>query len=226
MKKLLSLTAGILAGALAPSAQAAIVMGTVTGGTIFTANPAGQFVELNPRSGPFTVGQDNFNTNNVYGFDEKQGFTLTAALAADLGVRTVPIGTRVNSHFLFFDPLRRQTAQATILFDTPVLAAITLRPQLIASNFLGAANVTYLTPASFGLEPGTDFLGLGAPTANALRIQFLSTDSPGDHFRVLTLAQTLAVPEPLTWLQMLAGFCFLGLQLRRRAKGFRRNVTA
>lgn len=222
MKKSAATAFAILVLAGATSVSAAIVVGNVTGGSIASANPAGAFVKLDPSAGGFSVGQNNFNTNTIYGFDEQQGFTLTAELAANLGLTSIAAGTRVNSHFLFFDPLLTQTAQATVVFDTPVLAAITLRPQLMASNFLGASRVTYLTPSSVGLESGIDFLRLGAPDANSIRITNLNADSPGDHFRILTLAPALAVPEPATWLQMLVGFGLLGSVLRGRA----RKVTA
>ncbi|MBV1686662.1 PEPxxWA-CTERM sorting domain-containing protein [Novosphingobium sp. G106] len=142
---------------------------------------------------------------------------MTDELIANFGLTNIAAGTRVNSHFVFFDPLARETLQGTITFDTPVLAAITLRSQLIASNYLGAAGVTYLDPASVGLEPSVDFITLGSPGANSLRLNFLSTDAPGDHFRVITLASS-PVPEPQTWAMMLAGVGMIGAAMRRRAK--------
>jgi hypothetical protein len=192
-------------------ASAKIISGSITGGTVLGR---GTFVQLNPGAGAFTVGKDNFNTNNFYAFDERQNVVLTQVLAATFGVKNIAIGTRINSHFVFFDPLATQTLQGNIAFDTPVLSAITLRPALIASNYLGAAGVTYLTPGSVGLEPGIDFVALGSPGPDGLRVNFFSADTPGDHFRVITLAD--AVPEPASWAMMVAGFVGVGNVARKR----------
>jgi hypothetical protein len=196
---------------------AAIRTGAITGGSALGAPRPGAFILLNPAAHPFTVGNNNFNTTNLYGFNELQGVTLTSAVAANLGVRNIPIGTRINSHFLFFDPLLNHTLQGGVVFDTPVLSAMTLSPALIASNFLGAPNVTYRTPSSFGLEPGIDLITLSSPNRNSIRINFLTADSPGDHFRVITAAAPLsAVPEAATWLQLALGFGLIGGLIRRR----------
>ncbi len=214
--KLCKLVSAALLFAAAP-AQAAVLSGQITGGSAFGK---GIFEKLDPMAGGFSVGEDNFNTPNLYAFDERQNFTLTRDLAANLGLTNIAIGTRVNSHFVFFDPLARETLQGDVAFDTPVLAAITLRRQLIDSNYLGAPSVTYLRPASYGLEPGTDFVTL---SGSAIRINFFTTDSPGDHFRVITAAPIIsAIPEPAQWAQLIMGFAFVGGLMRafraRRAK--------
>ncbi len=216
MKRFLIIAASLLAAV--SSAQASIVVGSITGGTAQGAPGAGAFILLNPAVRPFSVGNNNLNTTNLYGFNELQGVTLTRQLAANLGLTTIPIGTRINSHFVFFDPLVRQTVQGGVVFDTRILAAITQGPALIASNFLGAPNVRYLTPNSFGLEPGTDFITIGSPNSNSLRINLLTADSPGDHFRVITAAAPLvgSVPEPSIWFQMLLGFGVIGGLIRRK----------
>jgi hypothetical protein len=221
LKKLLISGLAILLGAGSVPAQATVLVGSVTGGSVLGL---GSFTKLDTTN-PFTVGQDNFNTNDLYAFDEVQNFVLTDALIANLGLTNIAAGTRVNSHFVFFDPLPNATVQGAITFDTPVLAAITQRSTLIASNYLGATGVSYLDPGSVGLEPGIDFVTLGNPDANTLRINFLTTDSPGDHFRVITLAGPGAVPEPTTWALMLAGVGMIGGVLRRRPRQAARTIA-
>lgn len=212
MKHLLA-AAAALAFSVAP-ASAAIISGSITGGSVLGS---GSFVELDPTQA-FSVGQDSFNTNNLYAFDEAQDFTLTQDLITNLGLANIAAGTRVSSHFVFFDPQATQTLQGTIVFDAPVIAAITLRPGLIASNYLRAPAVNYLMPAAVGIDPGVDFLTLGSPDAKSLRLNSFTSDSPGDHFRVITLVANpvAAVPEPATWLSMILGFGLIGGALRRR----------
>jgi PEP-CTERM motif len=211
--KYIALLISAVISAISIPAHSAVISGTVSGGSV---NGFGSFVKLNAATAGFAVGNDNFNTKNLYAFDERQGVTLTAALAANLGLTNIAFGTRINSHFVFFDPRARETLQGNVTFDSPVIAAITLRPQLIGSNYLGNANVTYLTPASFGLEPGTDFVTLSSPDANSIRINFLTADSPGDHFRIITAAPVAAVPEPATWALMILGFGLIGGAIRQR----------
>src|SRR6185437_5533461 len=97
-----------LAGGLISQAQATIVSGSVTSGT-------GSFVKLTV---PFTastpdntVGDDTFQNNNLYGFDEGQNIVISTALQVDdlangLGGGTGPgslaKGTVVASHYVFF----------------------------------------------------------------------------------------------------------------------------
>jgi hypothetical protein len=223
--KYIALLISAAMGAISIPAHSAVISGTVNGGSV---NGFGGFVKLNAAAPGFSVGNDNFNTNNLYAFDERQGVTLTAALAANLGLTSIAVGTRINSHFIFFDPRARETLQGNVTFDSPVLAAITFRPQLIASNYLGSANVTYLTPGSYGLEPGIDFVTLASPGANSIRINFFTADSPGDHFRIITAAPVAVVPEPATWTAMILGFGLVGGKLRRRKdqKPFRGNAMS
>src|SRR5579862_7260959 len=83
-----------------------IISGAVTGGTALTAG--GIFVKLtppvpNPFGAPDSVGNDNFQSPNLYGFDEDQNILIGTVLGVDVG--TAPtIGMTVASHYIFFDP--------------------------------------------------------------------------------------------------------------------------
>ena len=76
--------AALSLAAAAGTAHGAIVSGTITGGTVKSATPAGQFVQLDPAGGGFAVGKDNFSTNNLYSFNERQNVTLLSDLAVFL----------------------------------------------------------------------------------------------------------------------------------------------
>ena len=201
--------------ALAPAAQATVVSGALTGGSAFAHG--GTFVKLDPAAHPFTVGSDNFNTNNLYAFDEVQNFTLKHDLVANLGQTLIKAGTVISSQVVFFDPLlKKTTAKGTVKFSSDVLAVISTQSALIASNYLGIPSVTYLDPLSVGLEPGIDFLKIGAPHPTDLKIVTLNSDSPGDMVRVITLGT--AVPEPATWASLALGFGLLGGVVRWRGR--------
>src|SRR6266567_5914191 len=82
------------------SATAEIVGGTVTGGTALTSG--GAFFKLSvPLSNPFgppnSVGNDTFQSPNLFGFDENQNIVLSAPLIVDVGASPIPAGTLVAS---------------------------------------------------------------------------------------------------------------------------------
>lgn len=194
------------------AASAAIVSGSITGGTV---QGTGNVIILDPASSSFAVGNNDFDTNNLYVFKEKQNFKLFSDLTPDVG-SIISAGNYINSHLVVFDPLQIKTVKATLLFDTPVLGLARKGTTLIATNYLGAPSVTYNTPGYFGLEPGIDFVTPGVPDANSVKINLLSGDIPGDVFRIFTLGQApTGVPEPMTWALMLIGFAFCGAALRR-----------
>ena len=88
-------------------ATATIIGGSVTGGTAQTAG--GTFVKLtvplsNPFGPPNSVGNDNFQSPNLFGFDENQNILLAAPLTVDVGTSPIPAGSTVASHYIFFDP--------------------------------------------------------------------------------------------------------------------------
>lgn len=180
-------------------AQAAILGGAVTGGTA-----GGVFVQLNPAPG-FTVGNNNQQSPNLFAFNEVQNLTLAAAIGA------IPAGTKVNSHYVFFDPQPNRSVIGGVTFDGAILAVYSSTAQLLATDALfGRPGVTYLNPAARGLEAGDTFGVVG----NVLSVRWTAS-TPGDYVRVITLA---AVPEPQAWAMLLLGFFATGSALRRTRK--------
>ena len=183
--------------ALAVPAGATIINGTVTGGTAFTSG--GIFVKLSvPLSNPFgpanSVGNDNFQSPNLFGFDEDQNILLAASLVVDVGASPIAAGTTVASHYIFFDPGPTENVVGTVNFDSDVLGIMTSTGTLAASDFLANTGVNYLNPSLRGLEAG-DSVTISGPR----QILFsTSASSPGDYVRVLTKFSpaAAAVPEP------------------------------
>lgn len=202
---------------------AAVVSGSITGGTV---KGSSNIIILDPTTSSFAVGNNNFDTKNLYVFNERQNFKLLSDLTPDVG-STITAGTYISSHLIVFDPLRLETVKATISFDQAILGFARKDTTLIATNFLGAPSVTYNTPTLFGLEPGEDFLTLGKPDANSVKINLLKAGVNGDMFRVFTLgASPSGVPEPMTWAYLLAGFGMCGAVMRSaRTRSLSRKLT-
>jgi hypothetical protein len=205
----------ILGMAAAPGAQAAVISANITGGSV---SGTGSVVLLDDSNAPAAVGNDNFNTNNLYIITEKQDFTLTKDVKVNFAGSEITLaeGTVVSSYYIVFDPASlSDTVSATIQFDSNILGFARKVSQLTGSDFLGLDDVDYLHPTGFGLEP-TDTVT--RPTASSLSINWTS-GSPGDVLRVLTVGvpgATPAVPEPATWAMMIAGFGLAGASMRRR----------
>jgi hypothetical protein len=218
MKKL-SIAVALLAFTISVPAVAEIIDGTVTGGTALTAG--GTFVKLtvpvsNPFGAPDSVGDDNFQSPNLYGFDEDQNIVLTAPLIVNVGSSPIPAGTTIASHYIFFDPGPTQHVVGTVDFDADVLGIITTTADLAASDFLADTGVNYLDPGNRGLEPG-DLVSITGPR----QILFDTVaSSPGDYVRVLTAFSRTAetVPEP-------GSLALLGTALAALALSSRRKIT-
>jgi len=196
-------------------ASATITGGTVTGGT---AHPAGgTFVKLsvplaNPLGPPNSVGNDTFQSPNLYGFDEDQNIVLAAPLTVDVGNSPIPAGSTVASHYIFFDPGPSQTMLGTVDFDSDVLGILTSRNNLAASDFLANTGVNYLNPTLRGLEVGDS-----VTISGARQILFnTQASTPGDYVRVLTTFSPAAVPEPGSGALLAGGLVALVALLGRK----------
>jgi hypothetical protein len=172
-----------LAVVFSAPAAATIISGNVSGGTATAAG--GTFIKLSvPLSNPLgpanSVGDDNFQNSNLYGFDENQNILLASALMVDVGSNPIAAGMTVASHYVFFDPGPTQNIVGTVNFDSDVLGVITSTGRLAASDFLANTGVNYLNPTQRGLEAGDSV------TISGLRqIAFnTSADTPGDYVRV------------------------------------------
>ena len=203
-----SLGAALLLIVSAP-ALATIVSGTVT-------SPGSAFVNLTvPLTGstPFnTVGADNFNSPNLFGFNESQNILLASALSMNVG-GTIAAGTQVASHYIFFDPVSGSVI-GTVDFDADVLGIITSSGLLLASDGLANTGVTYLNPGLRGLEAG-DFATITAGNQRQISVNFTAS-SPGDYIRVITAFSPGAVPEPASLALVGLGFAAAGFARRRK----------
>lgn len=212
MKKTFALLSIIFICGFATSAEAIIVSGQLTGGSAF--NNGGSFQELVGFTGP--VGNNNFQNNNLYGFNEAQSVTLGSALASNIGLSSIAAGTMVSSHYIFFDPGPSRRAIGHVIFDAPILGIITSRGNLLASDFLGNAGVNYLNPNLRGLE-NADSAGINAGNLFRLDVNFRASN-PGDYIRVITDATpTAAAPEPATMALFASGLAGAFIRKRQQA---------
>ena len=215
---------GVAALLAAGAAQATIISGSVGsgGGAVFTKLTVPLSNTVNPPNCAATnsVGDDCFQSINLYGFDESQNTTLTSAIAAGTGVVLsgggLASGLTVASHYVFFDPVNGRLV-GTVQFDSVVLAILTSTTTLLNTDYLANTGVNYLNPGLRGLEQG-DVVTISG--THEISVDF-SASTPGDYIRVLTAYSPGAVPEPgslaLVGLALAGlGMSGLGLAARRR----------
>jgi hypothetical protein len=218
MKNMIAFACLALLVACVP-ARADITGGAVTGGTALMAG--GTFLKLttplpNLFGAPDGVGNDNFQSPDLFAFDEVQNFTLSAPLDLNVGLSPIAAGTVISSYYVFFDPGPTEEVIGTVDFDSTVLGIITGTSELAGSDFLAASGVNYLNPANRGLEAGDSVTISGAQ-----QILFDTVaSSPGDYVRVITVGTpgTTPTPEPSSAALMAVGV--LGLAVwRSKRKG-------
>ena len=185
---------------LAETVSATIVSGEIIAGSTKTGGAT--FIKL---SVPFTVskpantvGSNTFNKPHLYGFDEDQNIVIARPLAvdiiADAAAKTIingtlPPGTEVASHYIFFDPRRKSTQVGKVTFDSKVLGVITSMPYLQQSDRLANSGVIYQNPGFRGLEK-QDKVVISDPYSITVNWR---ASSPGDYIRVITESSPGAV---------------------------------
>jgi hypothetical protein len=201
--------------ALLSCPAAALIIGgiTTTPGSTFVKLSV-PFTESNPDN---TVGQDNMQSPNLFGFDEDQNIVLTAPLNVDFLASTgsagvLDAGTVVASHYVFFDPRNRSSIRGRVDFNSDIIAIIFSRTNLIASDFLINNDVTYLSPNLRGLEAGDE---VSLADRNSLRFR-TTASTPGDYVRVLTaFSPDIEVPAPAAIALFGLGLAAIGLRRAR-----------
>lgn len=199
---------------LSSPAAAFIVSGNVTTpGAVFVKLVA-PFSESIPDN---TVGEDNLQSPNLFAFDEDQNIVLGADLNVDILASTgnagvLTAGTTVASHYVFFDPATRSNIRGRVNFNSPIVAIIFGRDNLIASDFLLNNDVTYLSPNLRGIE-GDDEISL--VDFNSIRFR-TTASTPGDYVRVLTaFSPDIQIPAPAAIALFGLGLAVIGLRRAR-----------
>lgn len=161
-------------------AHAFTLTGKVTGGF-----NDGRFIKLIP-SPDLIVGNDTYQNDNLYAFDEDQNIVLYEDLEVDIGINgtIIPKGTTVASHYVFFDPNFGAHQIGYIEFDAAVLGIATSTFTLRASDFLASTDVTYLNPVLRGLE-FEDSVWIDKENPFRIWVNWVAS-SPGDYIRVFT----------------------------------------
>ena len=172
----------LLATVLITTAQ--IAQAVVLDGRILRQTGQGQFVILDPDTA-FTVGEDNFDTDHLYAFNEDQNIVLEADIRVDIGGvdGTITAGTEIASHYVFFDSYSG-IHFGYVDFDAPVLGIAAFQDTMGATDFLANTKVTYIGSELRGLEQGD---AVWIDEANPARIWvYWAGSSPGDYIRVFT----------------------------------------
>ena len=166
------------------SLTAAPASATVLDGKILRQNGQGQFVKLDGKT-PFSVGNDTFDDDNLYAFDEDQNIELAEPIRVDIGGadRVIAAGTVVASHYVFFDSLNGVQI-GYVDFDATVLGVAALPKSMDDTDYLANTSVTYISTDLRGLEQG-DRVWIDKDVPYRIWVYWAGS-SPGDYIRVFT----------------------------------------
>lgn len=162
---------------------------TVLGGQIVRQSGQGEFVKLSTCDA-FTVGEDTFNTDHLYAFDEDQNIVLSEPIRVDIGDEdgVISAGTVVASHYVFFDSINGIHI-GYVDFDAQILGVAAFQDTMAATDFLANTNVTYIGTELRGLEQG-DYVWVDENEPTRLWVYWAGS-SPGDYIRVFTARSAL-----------------------------------
>jgi|GEM_PF-905782 len=165
--------------ALATPAEAIVL-----DGQILRQTGQGEFIILDPDT-PFEVGNDNFNTDHLYAFNEDQNIVLDTPIRVDIGgvEGQIATGSEVASHYVFFDSLSG-VHYGYVEFDAPILGIAAFQDTMGATDFLANTSVTYIGTELRGLEEG-DAVWIDEEEPTRLWVYWAGS-SPGDYIRVFT----------------------------------------
>ncbi len=199
MKLKAQITTSIAAIMLFSTVSNAIIIG----GDVTDNN--GDFIELtvpwgNASTPDNTVGNDNFESVNLFAFNEDQNVAVAAGgIDPDIGA-SISAGTIVASHYIVFDPPNTPIGSSGlqigyVTFDADILAILTSTATLNATDYLNVAGpITYDTSDTLRGIEGTDLVSID-PTDSKKILLEIRAGSPGDSIRVLT-AQSPGAPGP------------------------------
>lgn len=156
----------------------------VLGGAVERQSGRGEFRKLDPKDA-FVVGQDTFESDNLFAFDENQNIVLDRDIRVDIGGDEGLIceGVLVASHYVFFDSAGG-AQYGYVDFDSPVLGVALAERTMAATDFLANTDVTYLSHRLRGLE-WCDQVWIDPDDPFRIRV-YWTASSPGDYIRVFT----------------------------------------
>jgi hypothetical protein len=191
---------------------------------------------LDPNVTPVGMTANFFNDTGdeilVHGWNELQSVELSADITVDIttpgnyfapftsDLATLPAGTLVSSHLLYFDPQGSAQREATFTFDGEIIGVIVLSDLPGSDHFLASDFLRHplsLAPGAHfdnrGIEFGPEVVTFD-PGLHELTL-LLAASSPGDQIRVITAATPAPIPEPLPSGLVGTGLLLVALWRRR-----------
>ena len=131
------------------------------------------------------MGEDNFNTDHLYAFNEDQNIVPDAPIRVDIGgvEGRIAAGTEVASHNVFFDSYS-DVHYGFVNFDAPILGIAAYQDTMGAIDFLANTSFTYIGTNLRGREKG-DLVWIHDKNPTRLWVYWAGS-SPGDYVRVFT----------------------------------------